>query len=422
MSDYLDPAELDPAFLRGLTQRRMSRRDMLKYTGAAMGTLGLASVLGPLNPAEAKGINWQSWWAKQKKAGVVNFANWPLYIDKKQVHGHTVHPSLQEFTRKTGIKVNYSEVIQDYQSFFGKIRPELAAGQGIGYDLIVMGYPRWLPLMIRLGYLVPLDKRRLPHFWKYGGSFIKNPSYDPGNKYSIPWQSGITGIGYNPKLTGREITSLKDLIDPKFKGKVGMFGDTEDLPNTALLAIGVNPVHSTPKDWRRAAEWLEKQKSEGIVRKYYDQSYIDALTRGDVWLSQAWSGDIFQANESGAPNLKFVVPKEGGLLWNDCMCIPLHVSHPVDAIELMDFYYRPDVAAMVTEYIHYITPVPSSRKYILRDAKHAKGKERTQYEHIASSALVFPTKRDLSRLYRYRDLTPSEQAEWDNLFEPIYQS
>lgn len=422
-----DP-EIDLALVRGLTERRLSRGNMLRMLGAGAGSLSLASFLAACGTAGSSGktgktnVGSAAWWDAQKAKSSVTFANWPLYIDVAQQGGHNVHPSLKQFTHDTGIKVDYKEVIQDYPSFFGKIRPNLAAGQYTGYDLIVIGYPRWLPLMIRLGYLIRLDKRHLPNFQKYGAQSIKNPSYDPGNTYSIPWQSGITGIGYNPQLTGRDITSLQDLQDPKFKGKVGMFSDTQDLPNLALLAIGVDPVKSTKKDWQRALAWLEKQKRNGIVRQYYDQSYIDALSKGDIWLGMAYSGDIFQANLSGAKGLKFVVPKEGGLLWNDDMCIPMQSHSPVAALKLMDFFFKPKVAAEVAEYIHYITPVPAAQPIIERDAARATGKQKALLESAARSPLVFPTTAETSRLYRYRDLTPSEQTSWDNMFQPIYQS
>jgi spermidine/putrescine transport system substrate-binding protein len=423
----MDQADIDAALLRGLTQQRLSRGRMLRLTGAGLGALALPSVLAACGTstgattAGKSGLGSTAWWDKQKAGKSVTFANWPLYIDVTKQGGKNVHPSLQDFTKNTGIGVKYEEVIQAYDSFFGKIRPQLAAGQSTGYDLIVMGYPRWLPLMIRLNYLIPLDHSKLPNFNKNAASFAKNPFYDRSNKYSIPWQLGITGIGYNPKLTGREITSYHDLMDPAFKGKVGMYGDTEDLPNLALLGIGVDPTKSTPKDWQKAADLLKRQKSEGIVRQYYDQDYIKALSSGDTWVSMAWSGDVYQANLSGA-NLKFVVPKEGGLLWSDCMCIPLHSGNPLGALKLMDYVYRPNIAAMITEYVSYITPVGAARAAIMRDASHAAPKDRSGIEALARSPLIFPTKADSARLHFYRNLTPKEQTQWDNLFQPIYQS
>jgi len=104
--------------------------------------------------------------------------------------------------------------------------------------------------------------------------------------------SGITGIGYDPELTGREITSVLDLFDPAFEGKVGMFGDTEDMPNLTLLGMGVEPSESTEDDWQAAADKLTKQRDDGLVRQYFGQNYVNALTSGNVALTMAWSADV----------------------------------------------------------------------------------------------------------------------------------
>jgi spermidine/putrescine transport system substrate-binding protein len=198
-----------------------------------------------------------------------------------------------------------------------------------------------------------------------------------------------------------------------------MFGDTEDMPNCALLAIGVKPEHSTDADWKKAADWLKKQQP--LVRKYYDQNYIDPLSKGDIWVSMAWSGDIFQANASGA-QLEFVIPKEGAVLWTDNMCIPQHGQHPVDAMTYMDWVYQPKPAAMMAEAINYITPVPGAQQVIKQDERKASGSDKKTLDYLATSPLIFPSKADFSRLHRYRVLTSSEETVWNNLFEPIYQS
>src|SRR5579875_1304827 len=200
-----------------------------------------------------------------------------------------------------------------------------------------------------------------------------------------------------------------------------MFGDTTDMPNTAILAIGVDPPHSTVKDWQKAAAWLKRQKQTGVVRPYYDQSYIDALSKGDVYLSMAYSGDIYQANLSGA-TLEFVVPKEGALLWSDCMCIPQHSANPLGALDLMNFVYRPDIAAMITEYVAYITPVAAARKVILSQAAHAGASTKQSDMSLANSSLVFPSSNASKNFHYYANVTQKQQNEWNNLFEPIYQS
>src|SRR3954452_22393829 len=224
----------------------------------------------------------------------------------------------------------------------------------------------------------------------------------------------MTGIGYDPKRVGHEITSWQELLDPKLKGKVGMFADNQDLPNGALAAIGVNPEVSTEDDWHKAADWLKKGQPN--VRKYYEQGYIDALSKGDIWASMAWSGDIFQANADGA-KLKFVVPEEGAVLWTDNMCIPKGAKHPLDAMTYMDFVYDPKIAAMLAEYINYITPVPAAQAIMEQDA--AKD---PSLKGLAEDPLIFPSAEDYSRLHRYRVLTPAEEKTWNSIFQPIYES
>ena len=416
------PEYLDPAFLSGLTQRRISRRDALKGAGSVSLAAFLAAcgVAGGGGAAPAAHVNWV--WSKAKKAGVLDFANWPLYIDVSQNSaGQTTHPSLDQFTKDTGIQVTYSEPIQDDASFFAKIAPELKQGQPTGYDLMVITNGIYMTDLQLEHWLVELDHSKLPNFFKYAAKRLLNRSYDPGNRFTVPWQSGFTGIGYNPKLTGREITSFADLFDPAFAGKVGMFSDNQDTGNLTLIGMGIDPAKSTPKDWQKAADKLKKQRDAGIVRKYYDQSYIKALSAGDTWISMAWSGDIFQANLSaGNQDLKFVVPKEGGVIWTDNMCIPVHAAHPVDAITYMNYVYQPSIAATLAESIDYITPVPGAKQVIDQQAAQTTDAPTKQsLLQTSQSPLVFPSADELSRVYYYRVLTPSEATQWNNIFNAV---
>jgi spermidine/putrescine transport system substrate-binding protein len=409
----------DPAVLRGMARPLMSRRRFLGYAGMGAAGLGLSELLAacggtandtspPSNGATGTAGGFD--WASQEITGEFTFANWPLYIDRDKVDGERVHPSLDLFKNETGIDVHYVEVIQAYDEFFAKIRVLLEAGQPTDYDLIVMGYPKWLPLMMANDYLIPLDHEKLPNFAANAADKYKDPAYDPGNTFSIPYMSGITGIGYDPALTGREITSVMDLFDPAFMGKVGMFGDTEDMPNLTLLGMGVEPSESTEDDWRAAADLLKKQRDDGVVRQYFGQNYVSALTSGNVALTMAWSADVLQLQMGGFPHLKFVVPDEGAMLWTDSLCIPVNSAHPLDALTFMDFIYRPDVAAMIVGWIQNVSPVPSSQDVLRQEASP-----------VADSPLVFPTPETYSQLHGYRVLTPEEQQVWDQIFQPIYQ-
>ncbi len=375
-----------------------------------IGALEACGVSGTSNTGWKDGFDWTAWWKDQKPEAVFDFANWPLYIDRTK----NGSPTLNAFSKKNGVKVNYRPVIQDNASFFSKISPVLSADESIGYDLIVISDGWELTQMINNHWLIPLDHSRLPNFQKYAADDVKDPSYDPGNKYTVVWQSGITGIGYDPDKTGREINSVKDLYDKEFAGRVGMMSDDTELGSNAMLALGIDPATSTPADWKKAADLLTKQRDEGIVRQYYDQSYIEALKRGDTIISMAWSGDVFQAQVSGNSNLKFVVPKEGGMFWHDNCMIPYHAAHPVNAINWMDYSYRPEVQAKITDWVEYVSPVPDAKPIVAGQLDDPA---------VANSELVFPSKATTDKFVDYYTFKGvDDHDEYTSTFDPIIQS
>jgi spermidine/putrescine transport system substrate-binding protein len=409
--------KIDPALLRGLTRSRYDRRDVFKLFGAlgAGAALAACGVKGKkVAPAQQSDV--RKYWAGKTKNGHVDFANWPLYMDPK-------HPELKKFTQQTGISVNYKEVIQDDPSWFAKIQPQLAAGKSINYDLMVVTNGIEFGELVELGYLAPLDHTKLPNFATNAGAQYKSESFDPGNVYSVPWTSGLTGIAYNSKYVTTPPTSMADLWNPKYKGKVGMMSDPQELGSFGLFALGVDPEKSTPSDWAKAADRLKAQRDQGLVRKYYDQDYIKALSSGDVWITMAWSGDIFQQNLSEHTNLKFVIPQEGATIWTDNMMIPKTAANPLDAIMLMDFFYDPAIAASLAEYINYVTPVPGAQQVIESDAAKASGDDKKTLQDVAASPLVFPAPADYAKLRHYRAFKNNqEKQQYLSLFQPITQS
>ena len=411
---------LDPAWLRGMTMPRISRRDALR-SGALLSASAFLAACGVQGTSGDDAPQESGFWASQTKAGQLDFANWPLYMDTAKVGGKTVHPSLQAFTKATGIKVNYKEAIEENDTFLGKINPSLQAGQDPGWDLIVITDGGSIEKLIRQSFLTELDQSKLPNFAKNAAPAVKNPAYDPGNKYTLAWQSGLVGLAYNPKLTKREITSYEDLFDPAFKGKITTFGDSTDFPTMALIALGIDPPKSTEEDWKRAAEWMRKLKPH--LRGFVDNSGMaEGLSSGNAWISQAYSGDIYQLNIGGSPDIKFVIPKEGATYWTDNMAIPKNAKHHLDAITYMDYVYRPDVAAELVEGIAYITPVPAAKEQLQAKAAKASGEERQTVEDLVQSPLIFPTQEDLSNVKRYRALTVEEEQVWDGIFQPLVQS
>nr|WP_062336298.1 spermidine/putrescine ABC transporter substrate-binding protein [Herbidospora sakaeratensis] len=393
--------------LRGLTQSRYSRRDALRFAGYSAAGLALAAcgVQGQKAAAPSPSAV-ADFWSTQKKNGRVVFANWPEYMPEDQA-------PLKQFQQATGISYEYKEVIQENAEFFGKSEPQLRAGQPLGYDIIVMTNGLQLGKMIQLGYLTALDHKQLPNFAANAGASYKNPAYDANNTYTIPYQAGVTGIAYNTKYVDEDITSIQSLFDKKYEGKVGMMADAQEVGNFGMFAVGVDPDKSTQADWEKAAAKLKEQRDQGIVRKYYAQDYIDAVAKGDVWLSQAWSGDVFQRQLAGEP-VKFVVPQEGGTIWIDNMAIPKGAANPVDALMLMDFLYKPEIAAELTAYIQYVTPVNGVQQILA-------GKSDEDSKALAESSLIFPTEADYAKLRPYRTLTNAEEPVYNGLFQTITQ-
>lgn len=404
-----------------------SRRTFLKGAtiAAAMGPAALAAACDR-SPSDLRFFDWQRWWSRQDVTGLVRFGNWPYYIDRTRTDAH---PSLERFTRRTSIQVNYYRPIRDNASFLDEIRPALEAHRDIGYDVIVITNGPQLAELIERDWLIPIDHSRLPHFSRYASPVVKDPAWDPGNRFSVAWQSGITGIAYRPEAVdalGREPSKIADLFDDALRGRVGMLTDLMDLGSFGLLALGRNPRTSTDAEWRDAAAFLSDQRDRGIVLRYYDQEYLHALQRGDTWISQAWSGDIYQANRLGHPELRFVVPEEGAMFWTDNMLIPRGAQHPADALELMDFVYRPKIAAMIADWVWYVCPVPRAQGIVANQLNDPR---------VAHSDLVFPTEDLLgpsvptgngdalfpaSPLRYYPRLASAAQrAEWSRIFGPV---
>jgi spermidine/putrescine transport system substrate-binding protein len=429
---------VDPSLWRGITQPRLSRRQVLASAGTGAGALGLSAFLAacgvkgntasPSGSSPAGGVGTAAWWAKQQLHHTVNFANWPYYLDVLKGK----HPSLQHFTQTTGIKVSYTEPISDNVAFYAKIRPSLAAKQYTGFDIIVMtnNTPNALGYLLDNGWLIPLDQSMMTNFYKYASPLVKNPAWDRGNKYTMAWQSGFTTVAYNSKVITNPGDSVDILFDKRYAGKVGMMSDPYELGSVGMLALGIDPATSTESDWAKAAKKLQQQKSDGIVRAYYDQSYIGHFKNGDTLVTQAWSGDIFQANlNSKYADLKMMVPQQGMMFWTDNMCIPLYAQNPKDAMTLMNYYYAPDVQAVVEYYNDYVCPVPAAKQVLLNPTGWAADTLKAMKPEIglptsvtANAPTVFPPEDYLKQARNYRTYKTAEEVKaWNDLFLPITQ-
>lgn len=400
-----------------LAGRPMSRRDVLRAAGK--GGLGMAAAAFLAACGGSSGSSTPS--AETSASGLpaltheLVIAQWPLYIDQNK---DGVSPTLEQFKQTTGIDLQYKEIIQDNAAFFAKLFPQMKAGEWPGYDLITLS--DWVVVkMVREGWLETFDMSAMPNVQAQLGQAFKNPPYDPGNAHSIPWQGGITGIAYDPKLAPFEPTKFADLWDERLKGHVGMLTEMVDTMNLTLLMLGVDIQQATLDDAKKAQEKLIEQRDAGIVRQYYGQNYVQAISSGDTWATMAWSGDIFQLQLDN-PDLKFIVPEEGGILWVTPMELLVGSQHPADAHAFLDFVYRPDIGAQIAEWVAYITPVAGARAVIEKHAKQATSSgDRTYLETLLNSPLVFPTEEMLANLHSYKVLSADEESAWNDLFNAV---
>jgi spermidine/putrescine transport system substrate-binding protein len=331
------------------------------------------------------------------------FSNWPLYIDINEKTKR--HPSLDLFTKQTGIRVKYIEDINDNAQFFGKIQQQLAHGKSTGRDIIVMTdnspYPA---LLIKKGWVEKLDKSVLPNIKNLVPN-LAHPAWDPKREYSLPWQSGMTGIAYNEKLTKPIKTIDQLLTDPKLKGKVTALAGFGDTVGIVALANGDNPAKIDKATFSRVVAKIKKAKDAGQIRQFTGNDYAGMLAKGDIVAAIAWSGDIVQLQPDN-PHLKFVLPPQGGMIWTDNMLIPKGGNAKLASI-YMNFYYGPKIAAMVEDYVNYICPVTGADKVLL-------GKDPA----VAKNPLIFPPASWKAKLHEIDPnslFNPDYKTQWQHL-------
>ncbi|MDO8611929.1 MAG: spermidine/putrescine ABC transporter substrate-binding protein [Dehalococcoidia bacterium] len=383
-------AEISDSWRR-LWGRRITRRRLM--AGTALGAAGLATaaVLGCEDEGAPAGTP-----TGEALTGPLNFSNWPLYIDEQ---------TLPDFEAQFGITVNYKEDINDNNEFFAKIRQPLSQGQDIGRDIIVL--TDWMAgRLIRLGYVDELNKDNIPN-WVNLVDALKNPSFDPGREFSLPWQSGFTGIGYNPKLTGRELKSVNDIFDPKFEGKVTMLTEMRDTIGLVMLGLGRDPTKATVDDVRAVVEKVQPFADSGHIRAFTGNEYGDDLARGDVWAAIAWSGDVIQLQVDN-PDLQFLFPEEGFMLWSDNMMIPKNAAHKATAEAFMNFYYDPKITAQVEAYVQYIPPVKGTKEEMAKIDPA-----------LAENPIIFPSEDVLAKSRIFKALDEEEDREFNELFQAL---
>jgi spermidine/putrescine transport system substrate-binding protein len=431
MSD--DRPMVDPAAMQRALEHRLTRRSLLRNAGVGVAGFSLASILAACGEGGGNGgvtgneVPAPADVFSGEAGPTLNFANWPFYLDQdKDKDGNVYHPTLRLFKQRTGIDVNYQDVINDNAEFFGRIQPLLAGGDDPGWDVIVITNGRQFAALAANGWIYELDPSKRPNFDANAASWARDPFYDPGNKYGMAWQSGITGIGVNTKLVNGPVTKMDDLANPDKVGtsSVGMLEG--DMPDWVMINLGIDPVTSGPEEWKEAADWLRFQQDSGTVRAYYGNDYLPDLQEENLTAAMAWSGDVLYSQVWLLYDMEFVFPEGGALLWIDNMLVPAGAQNPVGAAEIMDFYYDPEVATTVTEWVLYMSPVPKTQGLIRADAQKAEDQGYKGYANklaaTADSQFLYPNDEFLSRTsFGFGDWTDESAEEWDAIFLPISQ-
>ncbi|MFB7508948.1 ABC transporter substrate-binding protein [Streptomyces broussonetiae] len=384
----------------------MSRRSLLRALG---GTAALGALAGCGVPAAYVAPGDRAAADESTADRKLTWANWPLYIDTDDKNPNR-RPTLEAFEKRTGIKVDYVEEINDNDEFFGKISPALMNHQTTGRDLIVVS--DWMcARFVRLGWVQKMDRAHQPNVAKYLDPLLRSPAFDKGRLSTVPWQSGITGIAYNRKKLGRDIQHVKDLWAGDLKGRVTLLSGLDEAFALLMQGNGVDITKWKATDFHNVCDEVERQVHRGQIRRFTGNDYTKDLVSGDVLACQAYSGDVIQL-QADNPDIRFVVPEEGAELWSDSLMIPNRARHKANAERLIDYYYAPEVAAKLATWVNYVCPVPAAKEVLAA----SKDKDTAA---LADNPLIFPDTTMRSRLAIARDITSTERVEFAKRWNKI---
>ncbi|MDQ3730123.1 MAG: spermidine/putrescine ABC transporter substrate-binding protein [Actinomycetota bacterium] len=344
----------------------MRERLIVALTGLVLG-IGLSACGSDLGGGGREG-DVETADAEGEASGDLYVANWPFYIDKQ---------TLPEFEEETGVSVTYREEVDDNNVIFTKMQPLLQDGQSGDRDIVVV--TDWMAKkMYDLGYLQNFDQDAVAPALENLVPSLESPSFDPERAYSLPWQSGMTGLVVNT-AEAPDVDSISDIFDPKYKGKVTVLTELRDTVPLVMKSMGTDPTDASADDWLAAIDKLREATESGQLRDFTGNSYTNSLARGDASIAIGWSGDAVQL-QADNPDIEFIMPSEGCLLWSDNMVIPVGAPNPTAAYEFMNYVYEPENQAQIADYNYYLTPVSGAQEELEKLDSPA-----------AESDLVFPS-------------------------------
>lgn len=375
-------------------RRTVSRRTFLKG-GIGLGALGAFGLTG-CSLGSASG--------RQDLGGTnqLRMLNWSDYIDVTAEDGSSVG-TIDRVRSDLGLQVTYDEKYTDSYEGFQLILDQAVNKDEPAYDLVVPANWR-AAQMIQAGWVEPVPLELVPNHVNLDPAYMSN-SWDRGSRFQMPWQAGITGIAYDPKLTGRALTSVNDLFDVRLKGRVGIVGEMRESVALAMLANGDDPSRPTAATAQAGLAKIQEAIQTGQVIVTYD--FVEKLRSGELAAALAWSGDtaLLQVDR---PDIEFLIPAEGAIQWFDAMVIPKRAANIAAAGRFMNYVYDPANAARITAYVGYITPVLG-----VQDTLRLAGGDLAA---LAESPVLFPDAAARNRLFTWGALDPEFETRLDDEF------
>jgi spermidine/putrescine transport system substrate-binding protein len=390
--------QIDPGLLSQFAIARTSRRRFLGGSAAAAAALALGgATLAACGSNDSGSTASSSAPADAGPAsGTLRISNWPLYMADGFVAA---------FQKATGITVDYKEDFNDNEEWFAKNKEPLSRKQDIGADLAV---PTTF-MATRLHTLGWLNEIR-ESAWsnkKNLRSDLLEADVDPGRKFSAPYMSGLVGIAYNRAATGRDIKTIDDMWDPKFKGKVSLFSDAQDGLGMLMLSQGGSVTEPTTEAIQKAADLVKEQKDKGQIRRFTGNDYADDLAAGNIAIAQAYSGDVVQL-QADNPDLQFIVPDSGGTTFVDTMVIPYTTQNQKAAEAWINYIYdRPNYAKLIahTQYVPVLSDMTAELDKI--DPK------------LGANPLINPPKSTLDKVKGWAPLTDEQTQQFNTIYAAV---
>jgi spermidine/putrescine transport system substrate-binding protein len=390
MNASLPEDPLVRSLVQAARKAQLSRRAMLLGSAGAIGAASAATLTACApSGGGADSIIW---------------ANWAAYIDEDEDGNY---PTLDRFEDESGIRVSYQIDVDDNNTYYAKVKDQLALGQDIGADVVCL--TDWMVArLIRFGYVQELDKTGIPN-WKNLLPSLQDPGFDPGRTYSLPWQGGFAGLCWNKELYPKGLKNVSDLWDADLKGRVGVLSEMRDTIGLILREQGVDISSDfSAADFETAVDLFREKVESGQIRNIKGNSYLEDLKNGVTVAAILWSGVVTVIYAEAGDKWEFVIPEAGGTLWNDNFVIPIGTKKQKSVEKLINYYYQPDVAAEVAAWVNYITPVDG-----------AKAEAEKLDPALADNQLIFPNEETLAKVQVFRALTADEEQSFGDLFQSV---